>query len=401
MNKSNNNEGISVREIAALFFKLGWIAFGGPAAHIAMMEEEVVNKRKWMNRQHFLDLVGATNLIPGPNSTEMAIHCGYHRGGFAGLVIAGISFIFPAVFITLILAWLYVGYGTLPAVEPLFYGIKPAVLAVILSAVYRLGKKALKGWQVGVIGLVVLAAALWGVSEITAILAGGLVGMIWLSLLHKFNNNDATFSVAPIYYGALWGKFKSAVVSSPIILSITTTTTQISGLLLFWEFLKVGAILFGSGYVLVAYLDAELVNRLAWLTRPELLDAIAIGQFTPGPVLSTSTFIGYQIQGFSGAILATLGIFLPSFLFVLLLNPIVPKLRKSKLTANFLDAVNVSAVAIMIAVVIKMGGQILIEWQAIVVAAISIVLVFGVKKLGSGWVIFIGALLGYGLSFIG
>lgn len=378
---------VAMKEIAILFFKLGCIAFGGPAAHIAMMEDEVVNKRKWMDHQHFLDLTGATNLIPGPNSTEMAIHCGYHRGGFPGLIVAGAFFIFPAVAITLGFAWLYISYGGIPAVEPFFFGIKPAVLAVILSAVYRLGEKALKGWKLGVLGLSVLGSSLWGVSEITAILAGGISGMLWLYLSDRFSSSHSASSILPIQLSTAWAKIKSSFLSISLLTSAAGTASTVSGLHLFWVFLKVGSILFGSGYVLVAYLDAELVNRLGWLNRRELLDAIAIGQFTPGPVLSTSTFIGYQIQGFTGALLATLGIFLPSFIFVLILNPVVPKLRNSKLTADFLDAVNISAVAIMIAVVIKMGGEILLDWKAVFIGLESAVLVFGVKRLGPGWVI--------------
>lgn len=387
-----------MKEIAALFFKLGCIAFGGPAAHIAMMEGEVVTKRRWMDRQHFLDLVGATNLIPGPNSTEMAIHCGYHQGGFPGLIVAGAAFITPAVLITLGFAWLYVSYGSIPAVEPFFFGIKPAVLAVILSAVYRLGEKALKGWKFGVLGSGVLIASLLGVSEITAILAGGIAGMIWLYLSERISGSGS--SMVLLLFESSWRKMKTFLSPGSLAASAVGTASAVSGLQLFLVFLKVGSILFGSGYVLVAYLDAELINRLGWLTRIELLDAIAIGQFTPGPVLSTSTFIGYQIQGFPGALLATLGIFLPSFVFVLILNPLVPKLRQSRFTAHFLDAVNISAVAIMVAVVIKMGGEILLDWKGIAVGLLSLILVFGVKKLGTGWVILIGAFTGYLLSFI-
>ncbi len=386
-----------MKEIAALFFKLGWIAFGGPAAHIAMFEDEVVTKRGWMDRQHFLDLVGATNLIPGPNSTEMAIHCGYHRGGIPGLIVAGAAFIFPAVLITLGFAWLYVTYGDLPAIEPFFFGIKPAVLAVILSAVYRLGVKALKGWKLGVIGGGVLVASLMGVSEITAILAGGSIGMIWLYTAERLSSGTVS-SVFPIPLSSIWSNLKSSIGSTVMAATAAGTATAISGIQVFWVFLKVGCILFGSGYVLVAYLDAELITRLDWLTRVELLDAVAIGQFTPGPVLSTSTFIGYQMAGFSGAVFATLGIFLPSFIFVLILNPSVPKLRESRITANFLDAVNISAVAIMNAVVIIMGREILLDWRAAVVGVLSVLLVFGVKKLGTGWIILIGALTGYSLS---
>jgi chromate transporter len=385
-----------IKEIMLLFLKLGFIAFGGPAAHIAMMEDEVVTKRKWMDRQHFLDLVGATNLIPGPNSTEMAIHCGYHRGGFSGLVVAGLSFIIPAVLITGLLAWIYMQYGKLPAIEPFFFGIKPAVLAVILSAIYRLGQKALKGWKLAVIGTAVLAAALLGMSEIYAILAGGILGMLWLFFSDVFNSGARSLVLVPLSLSALWTKGKGLVLAS----AGTIAAGSISGLGLFWVFLKVGAILFGSGYVLVAYLDAELVNRLGWLTRQQLLDAIAIGQFTPGPVLSTSTFIGYQIHGINGALLATIGIFLPSFIFVLLLNPLVPRLRKSRFTARFLDAVNISAVAVMVSVLIKMGVDILPEWRAAVIAVISLILTFAVKKIGSGWIIVIASATGYGLMLL-
>ena len=388
-----------IKEIAFLFLKLGFIAFGGPAAHIAMMENEVVSKRGWMDRQHFLDLVGATNLIPGPNSTEMAIHCGYHRGGLAGLIVAGASFIFPAAVISCGFAWLYTSYGSVPTVEQFFVGIKPAALAVILSAVCRLGKKALKGWKLSVIGCGVICSSIAGVNEISAIMAGGILGMIWLYFSEKRASSTSLSIVLPMCLLSLWEKAKSLSLS-PAVQSATGAAVTASLFPLFLVFLKVGAILFGSGYVLVAYLDAELVNRLGWLTRQELLDAIAIGQFTPGPVLSTSTFIGYQIQGLAGAVLATLGIFLPSFIFVLILNPIVPKLRKSRLTSCFLDAVNISAVAVMISVLLKLGSQVMLDWKAVLIGLVSVILIFGVKKIGSGWVIAIGAVAGYLLSFV-
>ncbi|MCP9199047.1 chromate efflux transporter [Gramella sp. GC03-9] len=363
-------------EVAGVFFKLGLIAFGGPAAHIAMMEEEVVSKRKWMSRQHFLDLVGATNLIPGPNSTEMTMHCGYERAGWKGLFVAGACFIFPAVVLTGILAWLYVTYGEVPAVEPFLYGIKPAVLAIIISAIYKLGQKALKNWQLGVIGAMVIGVSFLGVNEITAILGAGLLGLVWFGLENKFQH---TKSLIPL---SLLGFSQAAVAG-------------VSSTKLFLVFLKIGAVLFGSGYVLVAYLDGELVEKLGWLSKPELLDAIAIGQFTPGPVLSTATFIGYQINGITGAMAATAGIFLPSFLFVLILNPIVPKLRKSPLAKGFLDAVNIAAVGIMIAVTIRLGQNILTDWRAWLIALISIGISFGIKKVNAVYLVIGGALLGY------
>lgn len=373
------NQNQHLKEVAQLFFKLGFIAFGGPAAHIAMMEEEVVTKRKWMSREHFLDLMGATNLIPGPNSTEMTMHCGYHRAGVLGLFVAGICFIFPAVLLTGILAYFYVNYGEIPTVESFLYGIKPAVLAIILGAIYKLGKKALKNWQLGVIGIIVILASWMGLSEVLAILGGGLLGIIWFNLIQR----DRLSSFAPV-----------------LLLWFSTTLSDVNSWKLFLVFLKVGAILFGSGYVLVAYLDGELVEGLGWLTRSELLDAIAIGQFTPGPVLSTSTFIGYQINGVGGAIAATLGIFLPSFLFVWLLNPLIPKLRSSKLAASFLDAVNISAVAIMIVVTIQLGQSVLTDWRAWLIAILSCVVFFNFKKVSVLWIVLGGALIGYLLGLI-
>ncbi|MCB0578406.1 MAG: chromate efflux transporter [Phaeodactylibacter sp.] len=371
-----------LREIASLFLKLGIFAFGGPAAHIAMMEEEVVQKRKWMDQQHFLDLVGATSLIPGPNSTEMTMHCGHERGGTWGLFTAGVSFILPAVLITGGFAYLYVEYGQLPQVAPLLYGIKPAVLAVILSAVFKLGGKALKNVQLGVIGALAALAVLLGLSEIFAILAAGVLGLALHGLLRLRRNDAGLFIPLPL-----------------LLFQAVPAASSASLLQLFLTFLKVGSILFGSGYVLVAYLDGELVQKLGWLTRPELLDAIAIGQFTPGPVLSTSTFIGYQILGFRGAAVATLGIFLPSFFFVWLLNPLVPKIRQSKAAGAFLDAVNIGAVGIMAAVVLQLGGEVLPDWKAWVVAGLSALAVFGPWKVSSVWVILGGAVVGYVLGF--
>ncbi len=375
-----------LKEIASLFFKLGVIAFGGPAAHIAMMQDEVVTKRKWMTDQHFLDLVGATNLIPGPNSTEMALHCGLDRGRWPGLIISGVCFIGPAAVSTGILAWLYVTYQTVPAFNSLLFGIKPAVIAIILSAVMKLGKKALKGWQLGVIGALVIAASLSGINEVVAILAGGILGIFWLMMSDRDRFQPK----------ASWLPWIG--LSAP--LALQNTPVDFSLLKLFLVFLKVGSVLFGSGYVLIAYLDAELVNTLGWLTKGELLDAIAIGQFTPGPVLSTATFIGYQIGGFWGAVLATLGIFIPSFLFVALLNPLIPKIRSSAIASAFLDAVNIAALGVMIGVTIKLGMDVLVDWRAILILAISLIAVFGFKKVNSMMTVLGGAVLGYLLLLI-
>ncbi len=370
-----------IKEVAAVFFKLGCIAFGGPAAHIAMMEEEIVNKRKWMDRQHFLDLMGATNLIPGPNSTEMTMHCGHERAGIPGLFVAGACFIFPAVVITGIFAYLYAEYGQLPAVEPFIFGIKPAVLAIIAAAILKLGKKALKGWELGVLGFFVLAASLLGMNEILALLGAGVLGAFYFYFRNQSGAKLRTF--LPFF-----------LLQAPV-----TALSGITSLKVFWTFLKVGAVLYGSGYVLFAYLDAELVTR-GWLSRQQLIDAVAVGQFTPGPVLSTATFVGYQLTGFWGAVAATLGIFLPSFLFVLILNPLVPKMRQSKIFGYFLDSVNIAAVAVMVAVLFVMARDTLTDWRAMVIAAISLLLTFGLKKINAMWTVIGGALLGYLLSLI-
>ncbi|WP_299884899.1 chromate efflux transporter [uncultured Lacinutrix sp.] len=365
----------TLKEVALVFFKLGCFAFGGPAAHIAMMEDEIVVKRKWMTRDYFLDLIGTTNLIPGPNSTEMTMHCGYERAGKVGLFVAGITFVLPATVITAILAYLYVEYGALPQVEPFVFGIKPAVLAIIASAVLKLGKKAIKTTELAILGIIVLVVSLLGVNEIIALLSAGVLGMLYFYIKEK--SIKGINSISPLFFSSGLG----------------FTLTKLSTLKVFLVFLKVGAILYGSGYVLFAYLDAELVTR-GWLTRAELIDAIAVGQFTPGPVLSTSTFIGYQLSGFYGALAATAGIFLPSFLFVLILNPFIPKMRNSKILRYFLDAVNVAAVAVMLAVLIIMSKETLLEWKAIVIALGSAFLVFK-SKISPIWIIIIGSILGY------
>ena len=362
--------------LAFLFFKLGCISFGGPAAHIAMMEDEVVTKRKWMSHEHFLDLIGATNIIPGPNSTEMTMHCGYERAGWKGLFIAGFSFIFPAVVITAIFAWLYQKYGELPQVEPFIYGIKPAVIAIIIMAAYKLGKKAIKTNLLIALGILALIMCFLGVNEILVLFGCGFLGLF----LYYLSKKTATLnSFIP---------FLILQVSEPI---------KIGLLKLFLTFLKIGAILYGSGYVLFAFLDSELVAN-GWLTRQALIDAVAVGQITPGPVLSTATFIGWQMHGIEGALVATLGIFLPSFLFVLILNPLIPKIRKSKSLSAFLDAVNVAAVALIIVVCIQMGIDSITDWKTITIASISLVVVFVFKKLNSAFIVLGGALLGYALT---
>ncbi len=377
----------SLAEIARLFGRLGIVAFGGPAAHIAMMEDEFVVRRGWVTHEHFLDLVGATNLIPGPNSTEMTMHLGYERGGWPGLFTAGSCFILPAVTITAVLAWLYVTYGTLPEVEPFLYGIKPAVIAVIAGALWRLGRRAVTSWRLAVIGAAVVVAVLVGVGEVTALIVGGVAGMLWLRWSGVAESRTAARWLPILFQDT------TAVAAGAAAGAAATVSLWKLGLF----FLKVGAILYGSGYVLVAFLEGGLVNDYGWLTQSQLLDAIAIGQFTPGPVLSTSTFIGYVISGMPGAVVATAGIFLPSFFFVLILNPIIPRLRESAWASAFLDAVNVAAVGLMLAVTIELSLVALTSWQAIAIAAVAAVLLIRFR-LNAAWLVVGGAVVGWLLS---
>lgn len=379
-------------ELARLFLKLGFVAFGGPAAHIAMLEDEVVTRRKWMSRQHMLDLIGATNLIPGPNSTEMVMHVGYERARVPGLLVAGLCFIGPAAFMTGFLGWLYASYGTVPEVEPFLIGIKPAVLAVIAGALWKLGKKAVKGSPTLFVGIGVAAAMLLGVSEVPALIGGGILGM--LIIRYASPKTETAKRWLPFLF------LKPQADS----LGIAAVGTAAAGTISLWKlglfFLKVGSVLYGSGYVLVAFLEGELVNQLGWLTHGQLLDAIAIGQFTPGPVLTTATFIGMLLGGIPGALVATVGIFLPAFVLVAILNRIIPKLRESVWLSAFLDAVNAAAVALMAVVTLELSIDVLTTWQTIAIALVAAVLAFHFK-VGAAWLVVFGAVAGVALSVVG
>lgn len=369
----------NLKEIAQVFLKMGCFAFGGPAAHIAMMEQEIVSKRKWMSHEHFLDLIGATNLIPGPNSTEMTMHCGHERGGWTGMFVAGICFIFPAIFITGILAWFYVQYGNLPNVKPFIVGIQPAVIAIIIQAIFKLGKKAIKNIELAIFGVIALCLNLFLLNEIFSLLVTAVLGTIYFSIKNKAQANGLNPLVLLLFQ------------------SLGIAVTNISTLSIFLSFFKIGAILYGSGYVLFAYLDAEFVET-GIMTRAALMDAIAVGQFTPGPVLSTATFVGFQLNGFWGAIAATAGIFLPSFLLVLLLNPLIPRMRKSTVLKHFLSIMSVGAISLMIAVIIKMGTTSLLDIKNVAIFVISLVLVLFVKKINAMHIVILGSVLGYILS---
>jgi chromate transporter len=371
MDKKND-----LKEIARFFLRLGFTAFGGPAVHIAMMRQEAVVKRKWMSEQHFLDLVGATNLIPGPNSTEMAIHIGQERCGWRGLVIGGLCFIMPAVLITGCVAWLYKSYGHLPQVQPFVYGIKPAIIAVILAAIYPLAVKSLQTIELGIIGIVCLTLSFFGYSQILILFGAGFVAMGLKAIRMKRSNAASSFV--------------------PLVLLQTHDSSFFSAanISLFLSFLKIGAILYGSGYVLFAFLDAELVTK-GVISHQQLVDAIAVGQFTPGPVFSSVTFIGYQVNGINGAVISTIGIFLPSFLFVAFLNPLVRKMRGSTLFSSFLNAVNVASIALIVFVCYQLGRDSFGSWRQILIAVCSALILFRFMQINSAFIILGGAVAGY------
>jgi chromate transporter len=368
-------------ELAALFFRLGVTAFGGPAAHIAMMEDEVVGRRRWLAREQFLDLMGATNLIPGPNSTEMAIHIGNRRAGFPGLLVAGSCFIVPAVVIVSAIAWGYVRFGALPQVAGVLYGIKPVVIAIVLQALWRLGRSALKGWLLtGVCaGAVVLSFA--GVNELVVLLAAGLSVVAARRLaLHRG---------VPGVPALLLGVSPAA----PAAQAAVAGAAAFGLWPLFLFFMKVGAVLFGSGYVLLAFLRADLVERWHWLTESQLLDAVAVGQVTPGPVFTTSTFIGYVLGGPWGALVATVGIFLPAFFFVAVSGPLVPRLRRSWVAGAVLDGVNVGSLALMAVVTVALARGAIYDPLTVALAAASAFLLLR-YRVNSTWLVAGGAAAG-------
>jgi chromate transporter len=375
----------ALRELAALFLRLGTLAMGGPAAHIAMMEDEVVRRRRWMTHERFLDMLGVCNLIPGPNSTEMAIHIGQLRAGFAGLVVAGACFILPAAAIVVAIAWMYVRYGTMPQAVGLLYGIKPVIIAVVLQALWGLGRTAIKSRLLAAIAIVSFIAALFDVNDMIVLIGGGVV-MMAIRAVEDRDAARATLAALPTVATRASAVKPAAIAAAVVAVPFSLTT-------LFLFFLKVGAVLFGSGYVLLAFLRTDLVDRLHWLTQAQLLDAVAVGQVTPGPVFTTATFIGYILGGFRGAVVATLGIFLPSFFFVSISGPLIPHLRRSPLAGAFLDGVNVGAWALMAAVTLFLARAAVVD-AVTTVLAISSAFVLIRYRINSAWLVIGGGLIG-------
>lgn len=371
----------AVREVATTFLRIGLTAFGGPAAHIAIMRHELVERRKWVSEAHFLDLLGATNLIPGPNSSEMTMHLGFVRAGWRGLLAGGVAFLLPAMLIVLGIAWAYVEYGATPAAGWLLYGIKPVIIPLIALALWSLGRAAVKGPVTVAVGIGALALDLLGVNFVAVLLGGGAAVMLLDNARRLRHRPGATLALPlPMLGGGLGGLAASSA-----------TGFSLWGMALI--FLKIGALLYGSGYVLFAYMQADLVQANGWLTEQQLLDAIAIGQFTPGPLSASATFVGYILGGVPGALLATAALYAPAFLVVALSNPLIPRIRNSRWASGFLDGVNVAALALMIAVTWELGQAALVDPFTLVTGAIAAVMLVR-WKLSSAWVVLFGAAMG-------
>jgi chromate transporter len=374
----------SLSEVAALFLKLGFVAFGGPAAHIALMRDEVVTRRRWVTEQQFLDLLGASNLIPGPTSTELAIYLGYARAGWRGLVLAGTLFILPAALISLALAWVYVRYGSTPQAAWLLYGIKPVIIGVVVQAIWALARTAVKGWLLAAIGALVLGLYAAGVNEIVLLLGAGVL-VVAARNAGRLRQRPRALVLVPM-------------LGAPAL--STAGAAAVDPVSLFFVFLKIGAVLYGSGYVLLAFLRNDFVVRLGWLTDQQLIDAVAVGQLTPGPVFTTATFIGYIVAGTSGAALSTLAIFLPSFVFVAIVYPIVPRLRGSAWMSAFLDGANVAAIGLMLAVTWQLGRSAVVDWPSAGLALVATILLLR-WRINSVWLIAGAGVIGTMVHWLG
>lgn len=379
---SKRDRSTSLWTLCVLFLRLGTTAFGGPAAHIAMMEDEVVRRRRWLTHDEFLDLLGAANLIPGPNSTELAIHIGHRQAGWPGLLVAGTSFILPAMLLVMTFAWAYVRYGSLPQVAGVLYGVKPVIIAIVVQAMWSLGRTAIKTKFLAVVATVCIALTLLKVHELLVLLGAGLTVVLARTVIRGIKRSSS---------------FQSLTSGSTIMVLLQTASTSSAPFALwplFLFFLKVGAVLYGSGYVLLVFIRADLVERWHWLTERQLLDAIAVGQVTPGPVFTTATFIGYVLGGSRGAIIATVGIFLPAFCFVAISGPLVPRIRRSPTAGAFLDGVNVAALALMSIVIYQLGRAAVVDLSTLLLVLISAFLLFRFR-LNSAWLIIAGAFIGW------
>jgi len=392
---SSGDEPTSLAALAWLFLRLGTTAFGGPAAHIAMMQDEVVRRRRWLTETAFLDLVAATNLIPGPNSTELAIHIGLLRRGWPGLVVAGVAFIVPAMLITGAMGALYVQSGEVPAVGHVLAGVKPVMVAVIVQALVSLVPKAARSWPLRLTGAGAVVATVLGAPELAVLIVAGLAAVWWRRATLTTVTTSPPAPPLPVIVpcGPLGLLAGQATTTGVMVATATTTVAAFSLPMLFWVFAKAGALLFGSGYVLLAFLKTDLVEGLGWLTSAQLMDAIAVGQVTPGPVFTTATFIGYLLGGVPGAVVATVGIFLPAFLFVAVSGPLIPRLRRSPGASAFLDGVTVASLALMAVVLVELARVAFVDVATVLIGVIAAVLLLG-TRLRSTWLIVAGALFG-------
>lgn len=374
-------------EVIIYFLRLGLTAFGGPAAHIALMHHEAVERRHWVDEQRFLDLLAAANLIPGPSSTEMAIYLGYLRAGWPGLIAGGVCFILPAMLIVLVLAWGYQLGQSLAFMGWLMAGVKPVVIAIVFQALWILGRKVVKGSITALVGGLVVALYLLGVNVILLLLGAGLV-LLFIQNIKRRDQLKKIPALLPLL-----------ATQSTLLTSLLSTPSVVNLPLLFLEFLKIGAILFGSGYVLLAFLHTDFVTHLGWLTDRQLLDSIAIGQVTPGPVFTTATFIGYLLGGVPGALLATLAIFLPAFVYVAISGPLIPRIRRSLWASSFLDGVTIASLGLMAGVIIQLGFSSLVDPVSIIICILSIVLIFRFK-MNPTWLVLGGAVIGVLKGFL-
>lgn len=377
----------SLRELATFFLRLGFTAFGGPAAHIAMMDDELVGRRGWLTREKFLDLLGASNLIPGPSSSELAIHIGYQRAGLPGLLVAGACFIFPAFVMVAAFAWAYVRFGHLPAISALLYGVKPVVIGVILQALAGLGRTAVKSKLLALVGIVASAFAFFGLHPLLLLLFAGIAMALTKVDFHR----AGITGLAPV--AGLKRVLAAPGSLAAVTASVASSSPSVALGSLFLAFLKVGSVVFGSGYVLLAFLRSDLVVDRHWLTDAQLLDAVAVGQLTPGPVFTTATFIGYLLAGMGGATAATVGIFLPAFLLVGFSGPLVFKIRRSRLAGAFLDGVNVASLALMFVVSWQLARASIIDIKTAAIAVVSLVLLVRFR-VNSAWLVLAGAVVG-------
>jgi len=362
-------------EIAALFLKLGTIGFGGPPANIALMEQETVHKRKWVEQDYFLDMLAATNLIPGPNASEMALHLGFARAGLPGMVTAGLFYIFPSFFLSLLMGVLYAKYGSVPQVEAIFYAINPLLISIIISSAYRLGRGSIKNWKALVVFGVFLAAALLGLNETLVILLSGLVWVL-VNLPPSQKNKLAILFLMPTLPGGL--------------LAVSNTSNSLVKIFLY--FLKTGAVLFGSGLALLALIQNDVVNNFHWMTQRQLVDAITVGQITPGPVSSAATFIGYQVAGYGGAVVATLGIFIPSFFIVFLTSKWLPNIKRGGILHYFLQGVTIGVIALILVVALRIFQTAITDILTLVVSAVGLFLLWK-YEVETIWLILAGVLI--------